>query len=75
MPKIMIDECLLMIIVAGMGLTVAYLRAGYVSYRGFKPESTRNGLFSVSGTPRECVSGTMKCLSPSLRFGQMSFRR
>jgi hypothetical protein len=32
----MIDEFLLMIILAGMGLTVAYLRAEYVLYRRFK---------------------------------------
>ena len=32
----MIDELLLMIIIAGMGLTVAYLRTEYVLYRGFK---------------------------------------
>jgi hypothetical protein len=32
----MIDEFLLMIIVAGMGLTVAYLRAEYVLHRRFK---------------------------------------
>jgi hypothetical protein len=36
MPKIMIDEFVLMIIVAGMGLTVAYLRAEYVLHRRFK---------------------------------------
>jgi CRISPR/Cas system CMR-associated protein Cmr5 small subunit len=36
MPKIMIDELLLMIIGAGMGLTVAYLRAEYVLHRRFK---------------------------------------
>jgi hypothetical protein len=36
MPEIMIDELLLMIIAAGMGLTVAYLRAEYVLHRGFK---------------------------------------
>jgi len=33
MPKIMIDEFLLLIIVAGMRLTVAYLRAEYVLHR------------------------------------------
>jgi hypothetical protein len=32
----MIDQFLLMIIVAGMGLTVAYVRAEYVLYRRFK---------------------------------------
>jgi hypothetical protein len=35
MPTIMIDEFLLMIIVAGMGLTVAYLRAEYVLHKRF----------------------------------------
>jgi hypothetical protein len=32
----MIDELLLMIIIAGTGLTVAYLRAEYVLHRRFK---------------------------------------
>jgi hypothetical protein len=36
MPNIMIDELLLMIIIAGIGLAVAYLRAEYVLHRGFK---------------------------------------
>lgn len=36
LPKMMIDEFLLMIIVAGMGLTVAYLRAEFVLHRRFK---------------------------------------
>ena len=36
LPKIMIDECLLMIIVAGLGLAIAYLRAEYVLHRGLK---------------------------------------
>jgi len=35
MPKIMIDEFLFMVIVAGMGLTVAYLRAECVLHRRF----------------------------------------
>jgi hypothetical protein len=36
MPNIMIDEFLLMIIIAGIGLAVAYLRAEYVVHRRFK---------------------------------------
>jgi hypothetical protein len=36
MPNIMIDEFLLMIIISGIGLTVAYLRAEYVVHRRFK---------------------------------------
>jgi len=31
-----IDDVLLIIIIAGLGLSVAYLRAEYVLYRGFK---------------------------------------
>jgi hypothetical protein len=36
MPNIMIDEFLLMIIIAGFGLAVAYLRAEYVVHLRFK---------------------------------------
>jgi hypothetical protein len=36
MPNIVIDEFLLMIIIAGIGLAVAYLRAEYVVHRRFK---------------------------------------
>jgi hypothetical protein len=36
MPTMMIHELLLTISIAGMGLSVAYLRAEYVLYRGFK---------------------------------------
>jgi hypothetical protein len=36
MPNIMIDEFLLMIIISGIGLTVAYLRAEYFVHRRFK---------------------------------------
>jgi hypothetical protein len=36
MPNIVIDEFLLMIIIAGIGLAVAYLRAEYVLHRRFK---------------------------------------
>jgi hypothetical protein len=36
MPNVMIDVLLLMIIIAGIGLSVAYLRAEYVLHRGIK---------------------------------------
>jgi hypothetical protein len=36
MPNTMIDDVLLVIIIAGIALSIAYLRAEYVLYRGFK---------------------------------------
>jgi hypothetical protein len=36
MPNKMIDDVLLMIIIAGIALSIAYLRAEYVLYRGSK---------------------------------------
>ena len=59
MPKIKIDVLLLMIIIAGMGLAVAYLRAEYVLHRRFKAaghETPINGSSISTGTQPTAIA-------------------
>jgi len=85
LPKIMIDGCLLMIIVAGMGLTVAYLRAEYVLHRGFKADeqeklSLRHELAANRLKPRQMDAPVaalrihQRCLGKRSRFARRADR-
>ena len=86
LPKIMIDECLLMIIVVGMGLTVAYLRAEYVLHRGFKADeqeklSVRHELAANRLKPKQmdapvaALQIRQRCLGKRSRFARGAAHR
>jgi hypothetical protein len=65
MPNTMIDDVLLMIIIAGMGLSVAYLRAEYVLYRGFKAAQRKRAI-AQSWLSRAQESGRLMSLGREL---------
>jgi hypothetical protein len=65
-----IDDLLFAIILAGIGLSVAYLRAEYVSYRGFKATEHKKWIVQRELHAKRCVLGTTgKCSSVGEGFG------